>query len=105
MSLTPDQIKKILAKPQRKSGKKKTIDTSVRDVTTWFALSSKTRDEMGNDLKCDNSNCVDPRPVKVTALGNEVRHQFVVEIDGQNCCRHCFLDGWLLKDPAQDTLV
>lgn len=103
--LTPEQIKRILTKPTRKSGAKKSkIDNSVRDVTTWFALSAIIRDSMGNDLKCDNPECVDPRPGKISPLTHEeIRHQFVVEINGRQCCRYCFLDGWLTTNPAQGT--
>jgi hypothetical protein len=105
MSLTPEQIKSLLAKPVKKRGAgKKGPDTNIRDRATWFALASKTRDEAGEDLRCQNPNCVDPRPPRISALGNEIKHQFVVEVKGELMCRYCFLDGWLLENPAQEKL-
>lgn len=103
--LSPDQIKALLAMPEKKRGKKKEIDTSIRDHKTWFALAPKFRDvEEGVDLKCDNPNCVDPRPTITTAMGNEIRTQYIINVHGQNMCRYCFLDGWLLNDPDQTEL-
>jgi hypothetical protein len=104
--LSPEQIKAILAAPQKKRGKKKEIDTSVRDYATWFALKPQTIDDHHNDLRCDNPNCVDPRPgTQSNVLGTIVKHQFVVIIDNQKVCRFCFLDGWLLNNPDQDRLA
>lgn len=106
MGLSPEQIKALLNKPSKPRGgkRKKQVDDRQRDIVTWFALSTKTRDDLGNDLRCENPNCVDPRPAVVTALGNEVKHQFVVEINGTKICRYCFLDGYLLENPAQGVL-
>ena len=110
MTLTPEDIKALLAKPEKKKKAKKGIDTSVRDIKTWLALAPQSRDvnraESTRDLRCDNPNCVDPRPPRISPLdGSEIKHQFVVEIHGQLMCRYCFLDSWLLEDPDQLKLV
>lgn len=99
--LSPDQIKALLAVKPKGRGKKKEIDTSVRDFKTWFALKPQERDENKDELHCDNPKCVDPRPATISALGNVIKHQHVVVIKGQFCCRYCFLDGWLLIGPDQ----
>jgi hypothetical protein len=102
--LSPDDIKKLLAKPERKRGTKKGPDSSVRDIKTWLALAPQSRDtnRENPDLRCDNPKCVDPRPPRISPLdGSEIKHQFCVEINGQLMCRYCFLDGWLLEDSNQ----
>lgn len=109
MSLSHEAVKALLAAPKRKKKGKAGPDTNVRDIATWFALAPKTRSEVeqGNavDMKCDNPNCVDPRPGQISALtGKTIKHQFVVDINGQHVCRYCFLDGWLLENPDQATL-
>lgn len=103
--LSPEQIKALLAVKPKGRGKKKEVDTSIRDYKTWFALKPQERDENKNELKCDNPDCVDPRPGTETALGNLIKHQHVVNINGSNCCRYCFLDGWLLNDLKQMELT
>ena len=101
--LSPDQIKALLAVPAKKPRSKKTIDDSVRDHKTWFALKPKIHDDNLVDFKCDNPNCLDTRPAVVTAMGNEIKKQYVVNVNGHNMCRYCFLDGWLLINPDQLT--
>jgi hypothetical protein len=104
--IDPEKIKALLAQPVKKRGGKKVIDTSVRSYQTWFALGPKTRSEDGlSDLECQNDNCVDPRPATISALGNKIKHQYVVNINGVLICRFCFLDGYLLDDPNQEQMV
>jgi len=107
--LTPEDIKALLAKPEKKPrGKKKGPDTSVRDIQTWLALAPQSRDMNREqpDLRCENPNCVDPRPPKISALdGSEIKHHFCVQIDNIYICRYCFLDGYLLNDPNQLSLT
>ena len=109
MPLTKEAIKALLAKPKRKKGKAGP-DTNIRTIETWFALAPRVRDANVEgrklDATCDNPNCVDPRPGSISPLTNEIiKHQFVVEIKGQQMCRYCFLDGWLLENPEQATLT
>lgn len=101
MGLSADQIAALLAKPQgrqpatgrSKSGK--AIDTSVRNYETWFALAHNMLDQdSGEHLKCQNPNCIDPRP----------KAPVVAEVSGQYMCRHCFLDGWLQIPTTQSQL-
>jgi len=101
--LSPDQVKALLAIPPKKRGGKKEIDSSIRDHKTWFALKPKIHDDNLVDFKCDNPACVDTRPPITTAMGNEIKKQYVVNIRGQNMCRYCFLDGWLLISSDQLT--
>jgi hypothetical protein len=106
--LSPEDIKALLAKPEKKRGKKKGPDSSVRDIKTWLALAPQSRDlnREQPDLRCDNPNCLDPRPPRISPLdGSEIKHQFCVQINGQLVCRYCFLGGWLLNDPDQLSLV
>jgi len=103
LSLTPEHIKSLLAKPERKGRTKSGPNTSVRDHKTWFALAPQSREEL-KDLRCENPNCLDPRPPKISALGQEIKHQHVIEVNGQKMCRYCFLGGWLLTDPNQLTI-
>lgn len=108
MSLTPEHIKSLLAKPDKKPRGKKGPDTSIRDIATWFALAPKTREVMRDkmsELKCENPDCLDPRPPIVTAMGNEIKHQFCVEVNGQWTCRYCFLGGWLLNSDSQLSVI
>lgn len=104
MALTNDQIKALLAKPERnKGGGKgkggKLIDTSNRDYTTWFALAHRIFDEEKDFLSCENPKCVDPRP-KV-----EGKPTVVAEIDGVLMCRYCFFEGYGLFNPEQEQIV
>lgn len=110
MPLSKEAVKALLAQPKRKrGGGKKGPDHNIRIIEVWFALAPKTREqaEAGTiDFKCDNPNCVDPRPGTVSPLTGEViKHQFVVEINGQKVCRYCFLDGWLKENPDQTSLT
>ena len=107
MSLSVDQIKALLAKPQKRRGSKKTsIDPSVRDVATWFKLAPKAMDENAQALPhCDNPNCLDDRPGVISATGLVIKSQFTIELRGQRICRRCFLGGWLLDNPDQDQLA
>lgn len=101
MPLDPERIKQLLAsknKPKAKGGgrgKGKKVDTSIRNVTTWFALDHlMTKDD--EILHCANPNCVDPREKGI----------MVVEVDNTFMCRYCFLEGWRAPDnnPAQESL-
>lgn len=105
-SLTPEQVKALLAKPEKKRGTRRKgpdlLDASSRTIEVWFSLATKSRDEELNlDINCDNPNCMDPRPARVSALGNKIKHQWCADINGQHCCRHCFLGGWLVSNPDQ----
>lgn len=93
MPLTPEQIKALLAQPQRRR-KKNEIDTSVRDYQTWFKLSGKLFDESSPDGRthCSNPNCIDTRS-----------QQMVNNINGVFMCRRCFLDGYMLIPEGQLT--
>jgi len=88
-ALTPDQVKRLLAMPERRRGGqtgKRGIDTSVRDHATWFKLAHKLFDEESREsAKCENPNCPDTRPSHVT---------IVAEVDNVRMCRICFLAGW-----------
>jgi hypothetical protein len=101
--LNAEQVKRLLAKPERKPRKKET-DTTVRDLQTWFKLAPKAMDANFQDLRCENPNCLDVRPPIITATGEEIKKHHVVEIGGRLLCRRCFLDGWLLPDPNQTSL-
>jgi hypothetical protein len=89
MGLTPDQIKALLAKPEKKGGRGKggkQIDTSVRDYNTWFKLAHKILDREDNEtVGCDNSECLDPRVDRAI---------LIAEVNGIHMCRYCFLDGY-----------
>jgi hypothetical protein len=103
-SLSPEQIKALLSLPAKTRGKKKVeIDTNVRDLQTWFKLrpSSFTDDSLQTHAKCDNPNCSDDRPPRVTSTGKEVKVQACIQLKGLYCCRRCFISGWLLDDPNQ----
>ena|SRR5215831_17242513 len=101
MPLDPEKIKELYAKKNRprassgtrtSSGKK--IDPKDRSHQAWFALNHLLIDHETNDMVwCDNPNCVDPRDNKYG--------QTVVEVNGRKMCRFCFIDGWLLENPAQ----
>lgn len=96
MPLTPEQIKQLLAMPQTKPRGRKPkgyIDTSVRDVLTWFKLGIKMVDENTQELeKCENPDCTDTRP-----------SHLVAEVNGKKMCRRCFLSEWNME--AQTELV
>lgn len=90
MPLTQEQIKALLAQPQRTRGRKAKdfIDTSIRDIPTWFKIGHKMVDEESGELaKCENPDCTDQRT-----------SHMVVKINDKNMCRRCFLDGWLLTN-------
>jgi hypothetical protein len=83
MSLSQDDILKLLTKPERAKGKK--LDTSIRIVEVWFELQHKLYDEEKQEMaKCSNPSCTDPR----------ARAQLVAEINGALMCRRCFLSGY-----------
>jgi|SRR5215469_6026910 len=102
MPLDPARIKELLARknaPKRGGGRKKAArDPNDRSYTAWFALSHEIINKETNEpWRCDNPDCVDPRPP---------RHggQFVVEVSGKMMCRYCFVEGWLMSNPAQETI-
>jgi hypothetical protein len=99
--LTSEQVKALLTLPTKRKRGKAGIDTSVRDIATWFKLAPKTFEQRGrivdSPLTCDNPDCVDPRVFQ----SYERKRQHVVNIDGRNLCRFCFLSGWLLENPDQ----
>ena len=95
MPLSADQIKALLALPEKKRGgpRKKGIDTEVREYKTWFLLAHKMLDdETGELAKCENPNCPDARDPYKTV---------VAMVSGQFMCRICFLNGWLAINPDQ----
>ena len=102
MPLDPQLFAEILeSKETRKRGgggrKKAGPDLNDRTYLTWFKLIHKLiDDDTGEMLNCNNENCVDPRD---RSLG-----QTCVNINGQWCFRYCFLDGWLVQDPAQTVM-
>src|SRR4051812_19573411 len=97
MALTPEQIKKLLAMPDKRGGRKPKghVDTSVRDYQTWFKLATKMVDEEDPDKRvtCSNPDCLDRR---------ENRTQLCAKIDDQWVCRICFLDSYLLSTLTDD---
>lgn len=104
--LTPEQIRQLLTQPTKKVRKKKELDTSVRDLQTWFKLSPKALDEENlSDYHCENPNCLDDRPGIVTSTGVEIKKHFTVEIWGMRMCRRCFMSGYLLEGPDQTKLA
>lgn len=97
--LSLDQINAILAQPERKrnNNSKSGIDLSIRTHETWFALAHKLIDTSTGELsECSNPNCNDPR------TGH--RRKMTANINGQEVCRYCFFDGYLLEDPNQTQL-
>jgi hypothetical protein len=87
--LSPDQIKALLAIPSKRGGRGKggkTIDTSVRDYSTWFKLAHRILDKEDATIEnCSNPDCPDPRTSRTI---------LVAEIDGIEMCRICFLNGY-----------
>ena|SRR5215831_843327 len=105
MPLDKSRIREIMAKkeakktratgPRTSSGKK--LDPNDRSYQAWFALNHMMIDHETNGmLFCDNENCLDPR--------DKQYGQTVVEINGRKMCRFCFVEGWLLSNPAQGQL-
>lgn len=91
MPLSPEQIKAILAVPQKKPRRgakpKNFVDTSDRSIVTWFKLGQKLMNEETKELsKCENPDCTDTRP-----------SHMVAEVNGFNMCRRCFLAEWKLE--------
>jgi hypothetical protein len=99
VSLTPEQIKLLLAIPERKRGGRRKsggIDATVRDHATWFKLAHKLFDEVTQEMpECSNPECPDDRPKARTV---------VAEVDGVLMCRYCFLSGWRTLNPNQQKL-
>jgi hypothetical protein len=103
MPLDPEKIKALIAKknaPKRRGGgggrKSSRVDDSVRTVETWFALHHRFYDDETREmLHCDNPNCQDPRQKGI----------MVVEVNAHFMCRYCFLDGYGLENPAQESLT
>lgn len=104
MPLSAEEIKALLLKPEKKSRKKKGIDTNVRDVATWFKLAPQAISEDTTSHRCDNPNCIDPRPPTITSTGKEIKVQATILIGDKQICRRCFLAGWLLENPEQTKL-
>ena len=105
MPLSSDRIKEILAKKEAAKQKKsrasgsrtssgRKLDPNDRSYQAWFSLNHMMIDHDTNEmLWCENENCSDPR---------EKEHgQTVVEVNGRKMCRFCFVEGWLLSNPAQ----
>jgi hypothetical protein len=100
MSLSPQQIQELLATTAKAKQSKRTksrsgrsIDTSNRDIMTWFALAHRMLDAnasnvIGDDApaKCANPDCQDPRKGKYAQIAT---------VNGQDMCRYCFMSGWL----------
>jgi hypothetical protein len=104
MPLDAAKIQELLAKknaPRRTGGgggRKKQHDPNDRSYKAWFALSQEIINKETNEpMRCENPSCVDPRP---PVHGG----QFVVEVNGKLMCRYCFVEGWLLANPAQESI-
>lgn len=117
MPLDPEKIKQLQAiknKPRSRAGggpgrgrKRKGPDLTTiesRTYETWFDSSTvriqfQYEDDDGNVQmrRCTNPNCLDPRTPDKGGI-------MVVEINGEYCCRYCFIDGWLVVDPEQQTI-
>ena len=98
MPLSPEQIKQLLSsanKPKRGGRRSKGfIDTSSRDILTWFKLGHKLMNEETQDAaRCSNPNCQDTRNKMMTA-----------EVNGILMCRRCFLDGYQAEVEGQEVL-
>ena len=112
MALTPEQIKDLLAKANtpRTRAKKSEVQAAFlltiesRDHITWFKLPNRLIDAEGQLTQCDNPDCIDPRPVR-TDDGKIVGSQPVATVAGKNICRYCFMEGWLITDASQASLV
>lgn len=93
MALSPEDIKRLLALPDKKKrtttgvgGKK--VDTTVRDHQTWFKLMHHFFDEETQTMvACENPNCGDPREHKEAP-------QMCAKVNGVYMCRFCFLSGY-----------
>jgi hypothetical protein len=102
MPLSKEKIQELLAKKSKPRGggggqSKRTIDPNDRSYQAWFSMNHMLLDHDTNEMtRCENPNCQDPRPKEYG--------QTVVEVNGQKMCRYCFVQGWLLKNPAQATL-
>lgn len=106
MPLDPAKIREIYAKKETKAKRRsnkvtglkgKKVDVNDRSYQAWFALNHMLIDHETNEmLFCDNPDCIDPR--------DKVYGQTVVDINGSKICRFCFVEGWLLKNPAQESL-
>lgn len=104
--LSADAIKLLLTRKPKRKGKKE-IDTSVRDLATWFKLAPKAIEDVEGVMtkySCENPNCLDDRPPRMTATGVEVKYHHTVEINGRRMCRRCWMGGWLLDNPDQLTI-
>lgn len=86
MPLSAEEIDRLLSLPKRGGGKKAGIDTSIRDVQTWFKLATKMVDDDTKELiTCENPNCLD-----VNSLGS-----VCAMVNDKYMCRRCFIGGWL----------
>jgi hypothetical protein len=102
MGLTKEQIDALLAKKaaRTRGGGRKKNEPNVDDRTyqTWFKMIHKLiDDDTGEMLNCSNEHCVDPR--------DRTNGQTCINIKGQWVCRYCFMDGWLIENPAQQAIV
>jgi len=103
--LSDDKIRELLAKknkPRSTGGRTgtgtKKIDPNDRSYLAWFALNHSMLDSETNErTHCSNPDCIDPRPKE--------HGQIVVEVKGQKMCRYCFIEGWLLENPAQEKIT
>lgn len=107
MPLDPDFIKQLQAKaamPKQRAASTRTrnaagkaVDTTDRTHVTWFKLDHHLIDanSQTEPVFCDNPNCQDPRP--------KPYGQPVAEVNGQNMCRFCFIDGWLITPDTNQT--
>src|SRR5215831_8346588 len=106
MPLDPAKIKELYEKKKQRAASRSTgprtskgkrIDPNDRSFQAWFALNHMLIDHETNGmLWCDNPDCIDPR--------DKTYGQTVVEINGRKMCRFCFVEGWLVANPAQARL-
>ena len=107
MTLSPEEIQKLLAMPQTRARTKKAgvnlASVESRDFQTWFKLQHRLQDyATGEGMKCDNPNCNDPR---VDRTSDTPVMQSIAMVCGQRMCRFCFLDGWLVQLDEQTKLT
>jgi hypothetical protein len=93
MSLSPDEIQKILATPQAQPRvKKPKIDPNIRDYSTWF----KMRHLLLVPDTEETANCSNPHCPK--------EGHMVAEVSGVLMCRSCFLLGYGLVEEGQGVI-
>lgn len=97
MSLSPDEISKILATPEKPQRvKKPLVDPNVRDYDTWFKMRHcLIRTDTNEVARCSNPQCPEPKRHMVAEIP---------EGSGLYMCRLCFLEGYGLSSIDQLSL-